>query len=195
MDGNIEHCRVLFVCLGIKLYQIGNICRSPIAEAVFADLVQRQGLSSKFIIDSAATSTYEIGNPADERAVSVCTENGLKSIQSKRARQIKASDFGSFDLILCMDEENYKTLKQMQPPGTCSKVCMFGLFSDCNHQLDLVQNRDLLQSFPSNSDAEMAIKIVHDPYYGSIADFNRVFEQCIEYSSNLLQFLKKTRAI
>nr|XP_046154596.1 low molecular weight phosphotyrosine protein phosphatase isoform X2 [Oncorhynchus gorbuscha] len=94
---------VLFVCLG-------NICRSPIAEAVFRKMATDAGVVDKWRIDSAATSTYEIGNPPDHRGQACMKKHGVP--MRHVARQVTKEDFMSFDYILCMDESNLSDLKK-----------------------------------------------------------------------------------
>ena len=88
---------ILFVCLG-------NICRSPAAEAVFLNKIQSQGLEDHFIVDSAGTGGWHIGNSADSRMRKAAFKRGI-DITSK-ARQINLNDFQTFDLILTMDNSN-----------------------------------------------------------------------------------------
>ncbi|RLN05204.1 hypothetical protein C2845_PM13G25610 [Panicum miliaceum] len=92
---------VLFVCLG-------NICRSPAAEAVFRNLVSKRGLDSKFQIDSAGTIGYHEGNKADSRMRAASKKRGIEV--TSISRPIKPSDFRDFDLILAMDRQNYGSL-------------------------------------------------------------------------------------
>ncbi|XP_057840099.1 uncharacterized protein LOC131049994 isoform X2 [Cryptomeria japonica] len=87
----------LFVCLG-------NICRSPTAEAVFRDAVQKRGLTSMFKIDSAGTIDYHEGNPADPRMRNAAKKRGIEI--TSISRPISPSDFKEFDLILAMDNQN-----------------------------------------------------------------------------------------
>lgn len=89
---------VLFVCHG-------NICRSPMAEFVFKDMVEKAGLSSAFNISSAAVSTEEVDNPVYPPAKAQLSAHGI-SCQGKRARQMTAADFEHNDLILVMDNSN-----------------------------------------------------------------------------------------
>ncbi|XP_068198348.1 low molecular weight phosphotyrosine protein phosphatase isoform X1 [Antennarius striatus] len=139
---------VLFVCLG-------NICRSPIAEAVFRKMATDAGIVDKWRIDSAATSTYEIGNSPDDRGQACMKNHGVP--MRHVARQVTKEDFLSFDYILCMDENN---------------------LSDLNRKAKAVKNStakiELLGSYdPQNQ------RIIKDPYYGSAEDFEKVYEQCV----------------
>ena len=99
--------KVIFVCLG-------NICRSPMAEAMFKELVSSAGLSSQIKVDSAATSTYELGQPPDRRTVKELAKHGL-SATNMIARQLNATDFLEADYILVMDENNLRDAKRMAP--------------------------------------------------------------------------------
>lgn len=90
--------KVLFVCHG-------NICRSPMAEFVFKDLVRKAGLENQFEIDSAATSTEELGNGMHYGTVKKLTEKGVP-FTNHRARQITAADYDYYDYLVGMDEEN-----------------------------------------------------------------------------------------
>ncbi|KAK8480742.1 hypothetical protein V6N13_145206 [Hibiscus sabdariffa] len=88
---------LLFVCLG-------NICRSPAAEGVFRDIVEKKGLDSKFNIDSAGTIDYHEGNLADPRMRAASKRRGIEI--TSISRPIRSSDFSDFDLILAMDKQN-----------------------------------------------------------------------------------------
>ncbi|XP_069462157.1 low molecular weight phosphotyrosine protein phosphatase isoform X2 [Ambystoma mexicanum] len=102
-----ENKSVLFVCLG-------NICRSPIAEAVFRNLVVEKGLTNQWMIDSGAVSDWNVGSSPDARALSCLRRHGLET--THKAQQVTKDDFLSYDYMLCMDESNLrermKILKQ-----------------------------------------------------------------------------------
>jgi len=101
----MEKKKILFVCLG-------NICRSPSAEAVFTGIVKNRGLNHLFEIDSSGTSGWHAGEPADKRMKSHAIKRGydLTSISRKFNPN---SDFDHFDMIIGMDDENIQTLKRM----------------------------------------------------------------------------------
>uniref|UniRef100_A0A1A8MX85 Low molecular weight phosphotyrosine protein phosphatase n=3 Tax=Nothobranchius TaxID=28779 RepID=A0A1A8MX85_9TELE len=147
---------VLFVCLG-------NICRSPIAEAVFRKMASDAGVADKWRIDSAATSTYEIGNPPDFRGLACMKKHGVP--MRHVARQVTKEDFTSFDYILCMDESNLSDLKRKAKSvkNTKATVELLGKF-DPQKQL-----------------------IINDPYYGSDQDFEKVYEQCVRCCKAFLE--------
>ena len=94
--------RILFVCLG-------NICRSPMAEFVMKDMVAKAGLADRFHIESAATSTEEIGNSVYPPARSILAEHGI-SCKGKTARQMTRADYDRFDMLIGMDEWNIRNM-------------------------------------------------------------------------------------
>lgn len=97
--------RVLFICHG-------NICRSPMAEFVLKDLVQRSGLEGQFHIESAATSTEETGNPVYPPARRKLAEHGI-DCAGKRARQLTRGDYDRFDLLIGMDRANLRNMQRI----------------------------------------------------------------------------------
>ena len=97
--------RILFVCHG-------NICRSPMAEFVMKDLVRQAQLQDQFHIESAATSTEEIGNPVYPPARRKLAEHGI-GCAGKTARQLTRSDYDRFDLLIGMDEWNIRNMTRM----------------------------------------------------------------------------------
>ena len=96
---------ILFVCLG-------NICRSPLAEAAFREEAERLGLEVE--VDSAGTADWHVGRPPDERAIAVAGKNGV-DISGLRARQVSADDFRRFDYIVALDHKNMRNLQALQP--------------------------------------------------------------------------------
>ena len=105
---------VLFVCLG-------NICRSPLAEAAFRREVERLGLDVE--IDSAGTADWHVGRPPDPRAQAVAAKNDA-DISSLRARQVGTADFLRFDHIVALDAKNLATLRRMRPPGSKAELSL-----------------------------------------------------------------------
>src|SRR5215203_3154474 len=105
---------VLFVCLG-------NICRSPLAEAAFRIEAERLGLKAE--IDSAGTGAWHAGEPADPRAQAVAARHGA-DIRGLRARQVTREDFHRFDHIVALDRDNLAQLRAIQPPGTLARLSL-----------------------------------------------------------------------
>lgn len=98
--------RVLFVCLG-------NICRSPMAEAVFKHLVREAGLAGRFEIRSAATSTWEVGNPPHPATRAVLQQHAIALDPAKRSVQVRRADLAQVDYLIAMDYENMVDLRRL----------------------------------------------------------------------------------
>lgn len=139
------------------------VCRSPIAEAVFRKLVTDAKLENKWRIDSAATSTYEIGSPPDYRGQNCMKKHGIP--MSHIARQITKEDFQTFDHILCMDESNLRDLNRKS-----------NQVKDCKAKIELLGTYDPQKQL-----------IIEDPYYGSEKDFETVYEQCLRCCKAFLE--------
>ena len=114
--------RILFVCHG-------NICRSPMAEFVMKDMVKKAGMEKLFQIDSAATSTEEIGNPVYPPARKKLSEHGL-SCSGKTARQIRKADYDKYDYIIGMDRANLRNIARICGPDRDGKVGLLLDFTD-----------------------------------------------------------------
>lgn len=141
---------VLFVCLG-------NICRSPMAEGMFRQIVEDAGVSSQFHIDSAGTGSWHIGRPPDPRAQQAMASRGI-DISSQRARQIEREDFYRFDLLLAMDRSNYYRLLTLAPDVCEEKVRLFLSYAP-----------------------EIGVQDVPDPYFGGTEGFAYVL-QLVEFA-------------
>ena len=113
--------RVLFVCHG-------NICRSTMAEFVLKDMVAKRGRADDFVIESAATSTEEIGNPVHPGTQGVLRRHGIGGFEAKRARQLRRADYDNFDFIIGMDDANVRNINRMlggDPVGKVHKLLDF----------------------------------------------------------------------
>ncbi len=156
--------RVLFVCLG-------NICRSPTAEGVFRALIREAGLEDEYVVDSAGTGSWHIGQSPDARAAAACSRHGI-DISAHRARQVRAEDFENFDWILACDEENLADLNRMKPAASRARTA-------------------LLMPFAGNP----ADRVVPDPYYGGAADFESTVHRAQHACRGLLAALQKARGV
>lgn len=134
--------RILMVCLG-------NICRSPLAHGILESKLNK----SKFVVDSAGTSAYHIGEPPDNRSIIIAKENNL-DISNQRARQFRITDFDIFDQIYAMDRSNYSDILRLsRSESDRRKVTLF-----------------------LNENPAIVNKNVPDPYYGGADGFKNVYE-------------------
>jgi protein-tyrosine phosphatase len=108
---------ILFVCLG-------NICRSPLAEGVLRAVLAERGLGRDILLDSAATSGWEVGSDPDPRSIAVAVRHGV-DISGQMARKVTPQDFHRFDLILGMDRSNVADLKALAPAAMRDRVQLF----------------------------------------------------------------------
>jgi protein-tyrosine phosphatase len=136
---------VCFVCLG-------NICRSPTAEGVMQHLVAQASLEDRFLIDSAGTGAYHVGERADPRSRAEARRRGLEL--ASRARQFVAGDYRRFDYVIAMDRQNQRHLEGLAGgPAELAKLFLLRTFEDSPRELD-----------------------VPDPYYGGDRGFADVFD-------------------
>ncbi|MFO1400964.1 MAG: low molecular weight protein-tyrosine-phosphatase [Steroidobacteraceae bacterium] len=160
--------RVLFVCTG-------NICRSPTAEAVFADLVRREAPRAGIEVDSAGTHGYHVGEPPDARAVAAARRRGI-DMSALRARQLESADFTRFDLLLAMDERNLRDLLARAPRA--------GRAAEPAARAPAERVRLLLEYAPA-----LGVREVPDPYYGEPRDFEYVLDIVTTATRGLLAAL------
>ncbi len=147
---------ILFVCLG-------NICRSPLAEAAFRREALRMGLDAE--ADSAGTGNWHIGEPPDERAQAVARRHGV-DITDYRARQVREEDFRRFTHIIALDTENLRALNAMKPRDGTASLC-------------------LLLDFAAGHKGEA----VADPYYGGTDGFDMTWEDVTIGAQGLVRHL------
>ena len=149
--------RVLFVCLG-------NICRSPLAQGVFEDVLRREELEDEVFVDSAGTGSWHVGSPPDDRAQMSAAARGL-DLSDQRARRISPDDCEEFDYVLTMDEQNYRTVASL-----------------CGGRAVVRPFLDFAPHFPERE--------VPDPYGGGPDAFERVLDLVEEASEGLLDDIR-----
>ena len=152
--------RVLFVCMG-------NICRSPTAEAVFRHAVVSAGLEQKIFVDSAGTHGYHLGHPPDRRTQLAAAHRGYDLV-NLRARQVSGQDFVEFDYIVAMDLDNLSDLRRLAPTQHRCKLSLFMEYSSARRGEE-----------------------VPDPYYGGAQEFELVLDMAEDAAAGLLQHIKK----
>lgn len=144
--------RVLFVCLG-------NICRSPLAEAAFRSEAERIGLDAE--ADSAGTGDWHVGEPPDARAQGVARKYGA-DISQLRGRQVSREDFRRFDHIVALDRDNLAALRRLQPEDAPARLSL------------------LLDHVPGRTGQPVA-----DPYYGGPEGFETTWRDVVEGARGL----------
>jgi protein-tyrosine phosphatase len=148
--------RILFLCTG-------NICRSPTAEGVFRDRVERAGLSERVQIDSAGTEGWHAGDPPDARSMATAAHSGY-DLSRQRARQVTAADCAAFDLLIVMDRSHLTALDRLCGRGRARLLL------------------DFAADGPGGD--------VPDPYYGAEGGFDRVLGMIESASDGLLAHVR-----
>jgi protein-tyrosine phosphatase len=156
----MEKINVVFVCMG-------NICRSPSAEGVFRELVERHDLTAHIEIDSAGTHAYHVGEPPDGRAQAAAGRRGI-DLSRQVARRFAPTDFNRFDYVVAMDQENLARLQELCPPDYPGRLSL------------------LLKYAP-----ELGVEEVPDPYYGGANGFERVLDLIEQAAEGLLADIRQ----
>jgi protein-tyrosine phosphatase len=154
--------RICFVCLG-------NICRSPTAEAVMTKLVRDAGLEGQVTIDSAGTGAWHAGELADPRTRAAAAKRGIT--MTHRARQFTRADLAAFDLVLVMDADNLRNVKVLVGDGA--------------HDVRLLRSFDATAPHGAH---------VPDPYSGGEAGFDEVLDLCERACAGVLEHVRATLA-
>lgn len=149
---------VLFVCLG-------NICRSPLAEAALRTQAEKAGLAVE--VDSAGTGDWHVGSPPDRRAQAVALKNGI-DISGYRGRQVTAGDFRRFDYVFALDGENLRNLRRVRPSDGTAELRLL---------MDLVPGREGSG--------------VTDPYFGDDAGFDVTWDDVTRAAEAIVERLQK----
>jgi protein-tyrosine phosphatase len=150
--------RVLFVCLG-------NICRSPTAEAACRSHVAQLGVAESIDVDSAGTGSWHVGESPDSRTQEAALRRGI-DMSGQRARQVVTTVFFDFDYVLAMDRDNLASLEAMQPAGHNATVVLFMNYAK------------------GSAEAE-----VPDPYYGGSNGFDAVLDMVENASQGLVHHI------
>ncbi|KAK0506279.1 phosphotyrosine protein phosphatase [Armillaria luteobubalina] len=145
-----DQVKVLIVCLG-------NICRSPMGEAVMRDIAKQRG--HDIVLDSAGTGAYHEGEDPDDRAVATCQKHKIPI--SHAARKVRTSDYTAFTHILAADGNNLNSLRRNAPRNATATIRLWGSYLESNLPIS-------------------------DPYYGGNSGFERVYQQCVALSNAFL---------
>ena len=151
--------------LGVLFVCMGNICRSPLAEGAFRAAVAAAGLGDRLRIDSAGLTDFHEDEPPDPRAVAVAAARGL-DISGLRARAVRPTDFLDFDVMLAMDRQNLSGLEARRPDHALARAALL---------LEAAEGRN---------------EPIPDPYYGSKADFEAVFDTVERATARLVERLR-----
>lgn len=160
------HKKILFVCLG-------NICRSPLAEAIFKKQILLRGLDEKYVSDSCGTANYHVGDKPDPRTIRNARHNEV-DIQHV-GRQLSADDFLKFDLILTMDRQNFQ-----------NTIEIAASVSDKLAEIKMIRTYD-----PES----LGVQDVPDPWYGNEDGFEEIFQMLWRTCDELINQLELQKAV
>ena len=156
-----QKIRILFICMG-------NICRSPTAEAVFRRTVDQAGLKDLIECDSAGTHSYHIGEPPDQRAQLAASRRGY-DMSNLRGRKVDKQDFARFDYVVAMDRRNLELLERLCPAEHANKLALYCDFHE-----------------------NYAGREVPDPYFGGPRGFEQVLDMIETVSESLVAHLRQS---
>jgi protein-tyrosine phosphatase len=160
----MDKVNILFVCMG-------NLCRSPTAEAVFRHRVAEARLDAQFVIASAGTHVAHKGDPADTRAQRFAAQRGY-DMSKQRTRQLMREDFARFDYLLAMDDKNLAAMTRASPEEHIAKL-------------------SLLMNFSSRGESIG----IPDPYYGGGQGFERVLDMVEDATQGFLRHIRTERGL
>lgn len=152
--------KILFVCLG-------NICRSPLAEAIFKHKIRERGLENQVEVNSCGTANYHVGHTPDPRTIKNALKNGV--VIDHLGRQLCDQDLEEYDFIVAMDKRNQANILKLRTAN------------DHSHKIRLMRSYDL----------NPAGEEVPDPYYSDEAEFQNVFDILSHSVDSFIQFLEK----
>ncbi len=156
----MKKIRILFVCLG-------NICRSPLAEAIFKHKIREKGLENRVEVHSCGTANYHVGDTPDPRTIKNALKNGV--VIDHLGRQLSKDDLEMYDFILAMDKSNHANILRLENAR------------DHSHKIRLMRSFDL----------NPAGEEVPDPYYGDEAGFQQVFDILSHSTDSFIHLLEK----
>lgn len=171
MNSTASPYRIITVCTG-------NICRSPMAEFMLVEALRAAGLEDRAVVDSAGTTSYEVGRPIDPRAARVLDAHGLRGTNTRHtARQFDPDWYTGRDLILALDVDHYGHLREHAPAGSEDKVRMLREFDPAVEHLDPLE------------------KGIEDPWFGDQSDFELTWQLIATALPGIVEHVRRELAV